>query len=175
MLGFVVWMVLMGSADPPIDGCTVEVSGMPISVMRHHRLAVGADDERALEARVDLHLEGRAAQLQVIGPRYEGQRRLAAGECRDGAVVPLQATPRPARITFPCAPRGLTVACVRCPPSVGTRVHLAHDLPPMPMTGFTEEVELLLRAPGFQRQTRRVSLHPGPNTVRVQLEPLAAR
>jgi len=165
-----VWLASIMMGDPPSDGCTVELSGIPISVMRHHRLAIGTDDERPLAQRMDLRLEGRATQLRVTGPRYGGARRLEAGECSGGALVSLEAAPLPARLVFPCAPSGLTIVCTTCEES--ERVYLADELPPIPMTSFSREVELLVRAPGFRRANRKVSLHPGPNTVRLELERL---
>jgi hypothetical protein len=40
------------------------------------------------------------------------------------------------------------------------------------MGSWSREVTLLLRAPGYHRQEQRVVLHPGPNSVHVELEAL---
>ncbi len=125
---------------------------------------------RPLTQRMDLKLEGRATQLRVVGPRYGGVRQIERGECIGGARVSLEAAPLPARMVFPCAPSGLTVVCTTC--KEPERVYLAEDLPPIPMTSFSREVELLVRAPGFRRANRTVQLHPGSNTVRLDLEKL---
>lgn len=149
---------------------------MPVSVMPHHQLGIGGREVRALRSRISLNSlpmgEG-STRLRVLGPRYAGQRMVSAEECREGAVVRLQARPLPARLAFPCAPRGLTLVCPDCPGAAGQGVHLAEDFPAVLMSSFSLEVDVLFRAPGFRRQTRRIQLHPGPNRVHVQLEPLA--
>lgn len=185
MLGLLVWLVSMlgPPPEPPLPpsptpsssssrACEVEVVGIPVSVMPHHRLRIGAQEERTLASRISLRMGPGSTRLRVLGPRYAGERVVSAEECREGAVVRLRARPLPARVAFPCAPKGLTVACPDCPGASGQGVRLAKDFPPVVMSSFSREIELLFRAPGFRRQTRRVQLHPGPNKVHVQLEPL---
>lgn len=171
MLGLLVWLASIAMVEPSSEGCQVEVVGMPVSVVPHHRLRVGAGEARPLSARTPLRLAEGTTRLQVLGPRYRGERQVSAQECREGAVIRFEVEPLPARVTFPCAPQELTIACTGCG-APGDRVYLPEDFPPVPMTSFTREVELLLRAPGFRRQTRRVRLHPGPNPLHVQLVPL---
>lgn len=173
MLGLMMWLASIAMVDPPPDGCEIEVVGMPVSVMPHHRLGVGTEQERPLASRMPIQLGEGSARLRVIGPRYRGERVVSAQECGPGAVVQLEVEPLPARIDFPCAPDGLTIACTNCADEVGARVYLPEDFPPLLMSSFSREVELLLRAPGFRRETRTVQLHPGPNRVHVQLRPLA--
>ncbi|MCA9712685.1 MAG: hypothetical protein KDK70_43050 [Myxococcales bacterium] len=160
--------------EPSVEGCEVEVTGMPVSVMTHHRLAV-ADHEHPLASRVPLRVGPGGARVRVLGPRYHAERSISAQECTPGAVIRLEVEPLPARIDFPCAPRGMTVECVDCSPPLRERIYRPEDFPPLPMSSFSRAVELLLRAPGFHRQRRRVRLHPGPNRLHVELEPLAVQ
>lgn len=174
MLGLLVWLAATspGPPSPSPPGalaCEVEITGMPVSIMRHHRLVVGADDERALAPRVPLELGDEALRLRVLGLRYHGDRWVSREDCAASRVV-MQVQPLPARVVFPCPPRGLTVACPGCPGEAGQRVYLAEELPPIEMASWSREVVLLLRAPGYHREERTVELHPGPNSVHVELQ-----
>lgn len=144
---------------------------MPVSIMRHHRVVVGADDERPLTSRVALVLGDEPLRVRVLGLRYHGDRLVSRQEC-EGSRVVLQVQPLPARVVFPCPPRGLTVACPGCPGEAGQRVYLPEELPPIEMSAWSRSVTFLLRAPGFNRRELEVELHPGPNTVHVELEAL---
>lgn len=164
-------------ADPPavlpeLVTCELEVTGMPVSVMRHHRLVVGAADERPLAEHVVLELGDETLRVRVLGLRYHGDRWVSRQECAVEHRVVLTVQPLPARVVFPCPPRGLTVTCSGCGGEAGARVYFAEELPPIAMDAWTREVELLLRAPGYRRQEQRVVLHPGPNSVHVDLDPL---
>ena len=173
MLGLMLWLASMATGDPPSDGCMVEVVGMPVSVMHHHYLVVGKDEEHPVTTTIALRLSEGSTQLRVRGPRYHGQRGLDAAQCSGGARVEIQVDPLPARVAFPCAPVGMTVECSGCPDEVEPRVYLAEEFPPVPMSSFSREIEVLLRAPGFRHESRTIQLYPGPNSVQVQLEPLA--
>lgn len=172
MLGLMVWLVSMAMVEPAPGTCEVEVVGMPVSMMPHHRLGVGPTQERTLASRMPLSLDEGSTQLRVLGPRYRGERTVSAQECSQGEVVQLEARPLPARIVFPCAPSRLTIACSQCGGAAGERVYLAEDFPPVEMSSFSREVELLFRSPGYRRETRTVRLHPGPNRLHVELVPL---
>lgn len=177
MLGliFLVWLAAKDPPPPPVLApvtCHIEITGMPVSIMRHHRLVVGADDERPLEPRMTLEVGDEALRVRVLGLRYHGDRWVSRQECEAAPRVVLPVQPLPARVVFPCPPRGLTVACPGCPGEASTRVYLAEELPPIDMDSWSREVTLLLRAPGFHRQELRVELHPGPNSVHVELDAL---
>lgn len=172
MLGLLVWLTAMLPEPPGTVACEIEITGMPVSVMRHHRLVVGASDERPLAARVALELGDVALRVRVLGLRYHGDRWVSRQECEVSRRVVMQVEPLPARVVFPCPPKGLTVACPGCAGEAGARVYLAEELPPIEMESWSREVELLLRAPGYHRQERSVVLHPGPNRVHVELEAL---
>jgi hypothetical protein len=176
MLGLLVWLVALvpvPAPDPPSPvACEVEITGMPVSIMRHHRLVVGADDERPLVSHLTLEVGDEALRLRVLGLRYHGDRWVSRQDCEATPRVVLPVQPLPARVVFPCPPKGLTVACPGCPGEAGQRVYLAEELPPVDMESWSREVTLVLRAPGYHREALRVELHPGPNSVHVELEAL---
>jgi hypothetical protein len=176
MLGLLVWLAMLGSDPPPSPpsavACEVEVTGMPVSLMRHHRVVVGADDERPLAQRLTLEVGDEALRVRVLGLRYHGDRWVSRQECAATSRVVLTVQPLPARVVFPCPPRGLTVACPSCPGEAGERIYLAEELPPVEMESWSREVTLVLRAPGYNRRELRVELHPGPNSVHVELDAL---
>jgi hypothetical protein len=172
MLGLWVWLAATAPDASKAAVCELEITGMPVSVMRHHRVVVGADDERPLASVVLLELGDEGLQVRVLGPRYRGDRWVSRRECEAQGRMVMQVEPLPAKVVFACPPAGLTVACPGCPGEAGTRVYLAEDLPAIAMDAWSREVELLLRAPGYHRQERRLVLHPGPNSVHVELEPL---
>ena len=64
------------------------------------------------------------------------------------------------------------MACPSCPGEAGARVYMAEELPPVDMESWSREVTFVLRAPGYHREERKLELHPGPNTVHVELESL---
>lgn len=175
MLGLMMWLALVSMGDPPSYECDLEVIGIPVSVMHHHRLGVGEEEDRALARRMTLTLGERVTRLQVLGPRYRGERLVSAEDCGEGAIVRLSAEPLPARISFLCAPSRLTISCSECPGAAAERVYQAEDFPLVPMASFSLEIELLLRSPGYRPETVDVRLHPGANSVRVELEPLRIR
>ncbi|MCX4242926.1 hypothetical protein [Paraliomyxa miuraensis] len=173
MLGLLVWLALLQEEEPPPARCTVDVVGMPVSVMSHHRLVVGDGDKRPLVSQLEVEVGGEALRLRVLGLRYRGERWISRQECEaTGAPLALTVEPLPAHVMFPCPPRGLTVECPLCPGEAGARVYLAEELPPIEMESWSREVDMLLRAPGFHRELQHVVLHPGPNTVHAELEPL---
>jgi len=176
MLGLLVWLAALvpeSVPDPPSPvTCDIEITGMPVSIMRHHRLVVGADDERPVDSHVTLEVGNEALRLRVLGLRYHGDRWVSRQECEATPRVQLPVVPLPARVVFPCPPKGLTVACPSCPGEAGQRVYLAEELPPVDMESWSREVTLVLRAPGYHREELRVELHPGPNSVHVELEAL---
>jgi len=76
------------SPEPPRFPCAVEIEGMPVSIMRHHRLVVGADEERPLAPRVALELGDEALRVRVLGLRYHGDRWISRQDCEaSGRVV----------------------------------------------------------------------------------------
>ncbi len=169
------WLAWMVSAvGPPVPSagvhCEVEVVGMPVSVIRHHRLWVGTR-ARPLEPRMTIELPEQRTLVRVAGLRYRGERWLKADDCAQEGSLTLPVEPLPARVVFPCPPPGLTVTCTRCPGFAEDQVFLPEHFPTIEMDSFSQEIELLLRAPGFRRRTQPVSLHPGPNTLRVELDP----
>jgi hypothetical protein len=175
MLGLMAALMWLAPPSPPPSAapvaCELEVAGMPVAIMRHHRVVVGADDERPLTPRVALVLGEEPLQVRVLGLRYQGERFVSRQECERSRVV-MQVEPLPARVVFPCPPAGLTVTCAACPGEAGQRVYLAEELPPIEMAGWSRTVTFLLRAPGFNRRELEVELHPGPNSVHVELEAL---
>lgn len=176
MVGLLVWLTMTLAEDPRGLGtttCSVEVTGMPVPVMSHHRLVVGSDGARPLAPRFELQVGEEALRLRVLGLRYRGERWVSRQECEAaGRAVQMTVEPLPAHVVFPCPPVGLTVECPRCPGEAGARVFLAEELPPVEMDAWTREIEVLLRAPGYHREVRRLVLHPGPNTVHVTLQRL---
>ena len=178
MLGLLVWLAALvpeppdPSNPPSAVACELEITGMPVSIMRHHRLVVGADEERPLVPRVTLEVGDEALRLRVLGLRYHGDRWVSRQECEAAARVVLPVQPLPARVVFPCPPKGLTVQCPGCPGEAGQRVYLAEELPPVEMASWSREVTLVLRAPGYHREALEIELHPGPNSVHVELDAL---
>jgi hypothetical protein len=172
LLAVLLWVTAPGPAPPSPVACELEVMGMPVSIMPHHRLVVGADDERPLSRLVALAVGDEPLRVRVLGLRYRGERWVSRQDCQASARVVMQTEPLPARVAFPCPPKGLTVACPGCPGEAGRRVYLAEELPPVEMVSWRREVTLLLRAPGYHRRELTVELHPGPNTVHVELDAL---
>lgn len=146
---------------------------MPVSVMSHHRLVLGDEDERPLVTQVELEVGDEDLRLRVLGLRYHGERWVSRQECELAhEPLPLTVQPLPAGVVFPCPPKGLTATCPLCPGEAGARVYLAEELPPVEMESWSREIDVLLRAPGYHRQLVHVVLHPGPNTVHAELERL---
>ncbi|MCH9680509.1 MAG: hypothetical protein K0V04_03665 [Deltaproteobacteria bacterium] len=143
---------------------------MPVSAISHHRIMVGTS-QQPLRRRMTLDIQGEREFVRVVGLRYRGGQWLAADDCAAADPLPLEVEPLPARLVFPCPPEGLTVTCPKCTSEVAGRAFLPEHFPTIEMDSFSVEVELLFRAPGFYRRRQRVSLHPGPNQVRVQLQP----
>lgn len=165
-------MVTMLMIEDPPDGCSIEVVGMPVAAMGHHRLDIGDEDDLELRPVVHLRTPTTPTRLRVVGPRYRGQRIVEPEQCRPDTTLRLEAEPLPATLAFPCAPEGLTVTCQGCPGLDEDQPHLGTDVPAVPMSSSYLDVELLLRAPNHRRRTIEVRLHPGPNVLRVKLEPL---
>ena len=151
--------------------CEVEVAGMPVSIMGHHQLVAG-HDRYPVQRRMPVHMIEDEMVLRVSGPRYSGALRVDRAQCRPGEVLRIDVKPLPARMSFPCAPPELTVECAQCPGHTKPLIRSAKAFPPLRMSSFTEQFEVVLRAPGYRRKTQMIRVHPGHNKIEVSLEPL---
>lgn len=173
MLGLLVWLAMVATEPEPSGGCSVSVVGMPVPAMPHHQLIVGQQDEVELSPTVRLPPLTEAVRLRVLGPRYRGDRTITPEQCRPDAELSFQVMPKPASLSFPCAPEGLTVTCRGCPGLDADQPYLGSAFPSVPMSASHLDVELLLRAPNRRRRTTTARLYPGPNTIQVELEQLS--
>lgn len=151
------------SASPSAPACSVRIEGMPVPQMRHHALRVGG---RRYQAGPTVEVQPLANTVELDGPRYSGTAVLPE-RCRS---VVLHAKPRPIAVAFEGAPPQAVVSCRGCPGLAPTQNVLPASMPPMQTTQWELVVTLWVRAPGFQAEELSVILHPGKNTVRLQMK-----
>jgi hypothetical protein len=170
MLLGLIMVIQLSASEPPETTCDVAVEGLPASARAEHEV-VWPGGRASIGEVVTVRFRGRSTPIAVRGPRYAGHGRLDAAEC-SGIVVPLLASPRPARIEFRCAPEGLVVKCTGCR---GGPTHwtIARQFPDVPMDGHRLEVRLDFKAAGFQGRSMRAILYPGVNLLDVKLERLS--
>ena len=158
---FVGW--LWFAPSPPV--CVVHVEGMPISLLRHHSILVGAERREAARS---VEIPRLDVEALLVGPRYTGASKLPD---RCDAPVVLKAKPKPARVKLTEAPPNTVVSCVDCPGIDPHANFLVSNLPPMVMKGWAMEVTFWVRASGYESRREVAVLHPGQNDVRVPLNP----
>ena len=117
---------------------------------------------------------GERVQLRVVGPRYAGARWLTRADCDSEHPAKLLVAPRPAMLVVGCPPKGMTIQCTDCPGIDEDALFLPEHFPSVIMTGHSRRIELVLRAPGFCVERRRILLLPGRNELKVELTPLAS-
>ncbi len=173
-LSVIGWALLAASAPASQRACEVELEGMPVAAMSHHRLVVGESTRRPLARRLEVPLAGERVQLRVVGPRYAGARWLTRADCDSEHPAKLLVAPRPAMLVVGCPPKGMTIQCTDCPGIDEDALFLPEHFPSVIMTGHSRRIELVLRAPGFCVERRRILLLPGRNELKVELTPLAS-
>ena len=171
MLGLRVVGWLLLAADPA-GVCDVEVTGMPVAALSHHEFTVGTGAPRVLTSRARVAIGDERTLIRVTGPRYTGARWLTPEDCASADVVTLAVTPRPAELHVPCLPGDLTLECVRCPGVREGDIFLAKRFPTIAMRTHSQAIEVILRAPGYRVERRRILLLPGRNELKVKLTPL---
>ncbi len=171
-LSVIGWALLAASPPAPPRACAVEVEGMPVAAMRHHRLEIGEGGRRPLSRRLEVPLVDERVQLRVIGPRYGGARWLSRADCAGDDPAKLVVAPRPATLVVGCPPKGMTIQCTDCPGVDEDALFLPKRFPAIAMSNHSRRVELVLRAPGYHVERRRFLLLPGPNELKVGLTPL---
>jgi hypothetical protein len=85
--------------------------------------------------------------------------------------------PRPAKLVFKgMSPDKVAVTCISGCPDTATGQRMASSFPALKFEPGTDkrDVKLKLTAVGFDPQEVEMSLHPGPNDVKVELQPRTA-
>jgi tRNA A-37 threonylcarbamoyl transferase component Bud32 len=161
-------------ASAPETRCTLVVSGMPVSTAEigGHNLRIGSQTQVLKTSSVPLAFTGETAQVQLTGAMYTGILSVPRRECVPGASVELVAKAKPARIKFIDDPPNTTVRCISGPPCPDADAHLlsAEDFPPIPVTQIDTQIELELKAEGYQGKTEKLRVHPGPNQLVISLK-----
>jgi hypothetical protein len=151
----------------------VELDGIPVSVIGHHQLAIDDDEGQRASRRFVLTVApGENRRLELSGPRYHGVRWVSREECDEVMVVRMHVEPLPAELELTCPEKGMTLECQDCPGPAGERIYLAEHFPAIEVDAFDTAVWVLFRAPGFQRELKRLILHPGPNPRHIELRRL---
>jgi hypothetical protein len=158
--------------------CLLEIAGMPVSVAKgnNHTLKVGGRPQNVDKAVLEINIEDDPTQLQLDGSKYRGSVQLHRKDCFPGATVQLQVRPIPASLTFNGAPKGTAVRCIAgpCPDTIAHLLE-SEGFPDIPMTTHEATLRFEIRALGFNRQERTVSIYPGRNTVTLSLISLQQR
>ena len=154
--------------------CTLKVTGMPVAVIGAggHNLRIGSETGRALkEGVIPLNFPGESTQVQINGSMYTGVLTVQRRQCVPGATIELVANPKAARITFTGDPENTTVRCKSGPPCVDDNFHLlsAEDFPAIPVVEIDTQIELEIKAEGYQSKTEKLRIHPGNNPFTIRL------
>jgi hypothetical protein len=160
---FAAWLL-----GPAPAHCTVELEGVPASLISSHKF-VTAHRTVAAAHRVSFELVG-DDWLRLVGPRYTGLWRVSPDICR-GGLMKVKARPRNARVHFHCPPQKVAVRCTGCDRKIDAYWHLAESFPSFKTAGWHQEVEFELKAVGFYPMKVRAVIHPGDNVIDVHLEP----
>lgn len=149
------------------------IEGMPVSVMRHHKVNVGVGPGRRAAQTFSFTLaEHERVRVEVTGPRYMGRRWVSRAECDAEPELSLSVQPLPAELTVTCPPKGTTMVCQDCPAPIGGKVYFPDQFPAIDVEDFETKFWVLFRAPGYQRKLEQITVHPGPNARRLVMEAL---
>jgi serine/threonine-protein kinase len=171
--------------DPPTKAvrvtgskCLLEIAGMPVAVASAstHTLKIAGVAQKGERSTVEITVDDDNTQVQLDGSSYRGAVQVHRKDCFPGATVKLPVRPLAATLTFSGAPKGTTVRCSTGPcPDLSPHLIESDSFPKIPMTTHEAEIGVLIRAEGFNSQTKMIQIHPGANNYAIALTPLPPR
>jgi tRNA A-37 threonylcarbamoyl transferase component Bud32 len=156
--------------------CSVSVIDLPASLLvgGDYRLSVPGQGNTPLPKNGSLTIPvGDKLRIRLMGDAYDGTLVLEPEKCRDG-VQTLQATPKPAKLSFQAGAIPLAQLSVSCVRGCTLDKRTANNFPTLAFpAGETEmQVELEFKATNYRSRTQEYKLNPGNNPIRITLEPL---
>jgi len=170
--------------DPPTkvkvvaSKCLLEIAGMPVPVARAstHTLKIAGRPQKVEDTIVELTVDDDITQVQLDGSMYRGAVQVHRKDCFPGATVKLPVRPLVATLTFRGAPKGTTVRCSAGPcPDRSPHLIESDPFPEIPLKTHEADIDLEIRAEGFNRLAKKFQIHPGSNEVVITLTPLLPR
>ena len=169
------WTLALVAAAAPVEKaprtCIVQIEGVPRPQHSHHKVT-WEDTWHELEPRIELPSPESKSTLRLEGPRYSAVRVIQARDCDSRTVLTVKAKPLPATIELQCAPRDTVLRCEDCDGPASTRWYLPDQFPPIAMEAASRKVVLRVKAVGYRDLRQEVSLFPGANVLRLDLERL---
>jgi serine/threonine-protein kinase len=162
--------------DPPAElvTCTLAVDDLPVSVRGEYELNVdGKRIPLPVKGPLDIQIDRRTTVRLGGGDKFEGSRTIDPDDCKVGNRLVIPAGPKPAKLNFQAGVPNSALS-VRCVSGCTEKITLATEFPSLPFErGETQRhIELEFKSTGYRAYTDEYTITPGPNIIRVKLEPL---
>ncbi|MGH1340701.1 MAG: protein kinase domain-containing protein [Nannocystales bacterium] len=159
-------------SGPQPFSCKVQLTNIPFSTARNHKLQVGNRETLAIDARtIPLKLE-RETTVGLTGGNWRGTLRLTPELCAKGTVN-LPAQPRPAKVSISGVPPKTVIKCMKgcAGDDIGANQATDKVLRPIPLDGSgSQRVVFKLQAEGYRPKRVERTVHAGAQTLQIKLE-----
>ncbi|HWB80235.1 MAG TPA: protein kinase [Nannocystaceae bacterium] len=153
--------------------CKITIEGVAPSTARNWTLAVQPDDgERDIVKvtglEVSFSFDGTAARVSISEAGWSGSRHVDRKDCLAGAT--LSVSPKPARVVF--KGDGTDQMVVSCVQGCEAKQVMADKFPALSFEPGQDSLDVTLElvAVDFITARKKYTLHPGPNTLPVDLK-----
>lgn len=157
--------------SPSGTGCTVRLGGVAVSTARSLKVAIGKSRYDVDGLTVSVALPGESATARIDDERFTGSQKLTRSACAAGPVL-LSVVPRPARVVFTAVPDDVAVICRRgCSERALDKPLALESFPPIDMTAAELDIAVEFKHPDYRPRMVTTTVVPGPNIVKVDLQP----
>jgi hypothetical protein len=155
--------------------CTVVLEGVPEASATFLQLRVsGQSPVTPKGLKHSFEITEDSVKLNVEGKwRTDRPRTVTRQDCEAGPIT-IEVAPKPARVDFPDAPADAAITCLKCPRGIGKGPYTAGSFPTLPIASNESSVTVRFKfqCEGYRDREVQEVLYPGPNDVRMHLQPL---
>ncbi len=154
--------------------CMLTFQGLPVSTAKNGiQVRIGSTSETTTSLTMPISFDGAEAQVRIVDKDWQAAVTVRREACLRGPI-PVQVSPKPARLVFVDLPPKTVVACTKgCPDGKYSEWLMADNYPSIPFDGegTEREIRLTFKANGYEQLERSFTLLPGRNEIRAPMLP----